>query len=74
MSKNTKVNNSNLTSRLGSTKGRFVGITTVNSRGQVTKYNAQVRGQSESYVTVFDRNRQEVSKLSKASIVSLSGV
>lgn len=62
------------TARLGSTKGRMVGLMTINAKGVVSKYNGQVLNQSEQFVTVRDRNKQKNFKISKNTIISLTGV
>lgn len=62
------------TTRLGSTKGRMVGIMTINAKGVVSKFNGQILNQSEQFVTVRDRNKQKNFKISKNTIISLTGV
>jgi hypothetical protein len=46
------------------TKGRFFGLYLTN--GEVL--NAQYRSQTESYITVFDRNQKTMRKLRKTSV------
>ena len=48
-------------------KGRFFGLKT--TAGEVL--NAQFRGESDSYVRVYDRNNRENRKFAKTSIASV---
>lgn len=54
--------------------GRFLGITTVNSRGKTAKFNGKVKSQSEQYVSVNDFISKKVCKIAKNSILSVSGI
>jgi len=65
---------SDFSARLAASRGRFVGITTETSKGGITKYNGQVVSQSDSYITVRDRNRKANFKLAKSTIVGVSGI
>ncbi len=49
------------------TKGRFFGLTTKNG-----VYNAQFRGETPSYVTIYDRNARKMRKFAKASLVAVN--
>ena len=62
------------TTRLNSSRGRFVGVMTINKKNIVSKYNGRVLSQSAQFVTVFDRNKNKAFKIAKNTIISLTGV
>lgn len=62
------------TARLNSSRGRFVGVMTINKKNVVSKYNGRVLSQSAQFVTVFDRNKKKAFKIAKNTIISLTGV
>jgi hypothetical protein len=50
------------------TKGRFFGLKTV--QGEV--YNAQFLGETNNYITIFDRNNRSNRRLAKTSLASVN--
>lgn len=62
------------TTRLESTKGKIIGLMTINAKNVVTRYNGQVLNQSAQFVTIRDRNRKQNFKIAKKNIISLTGV
>ena len=64
--KNTTSTVTNLINNIANTKGRFFGLYLTN--GEVL--NAQYRSQTNSYITVYDRNARLVRKLRKTSVAS----
>ena len=49
------------------TKGRFFGLQTRNET-----FNAQLRGQTPCYLTVFDRNKNRVRRIAKNSVMKVN--
>jgi hypothetical protein len=64
----TKTKMKLMTETLNSTKGRFFGITTT----QGDKVNAQLRGISNCYVTIYDRSSKTERKINKNSVASIT--
>lgn len=58
----------NLENTLKSTRGRFFTLSTT----QGEQFNAQNRGMTAKYVTVFDRNANRLRKIAKSSIACVS--
>ena len=54
--------------KMRESKGRFFGLTT--TQGNV--FNAQFRGETDQYVTVYDRNNYTNRKLAKTSVARVS--
>lgn len=70
--KNQNQSKSTLASRLGNSRGRFVGVTTANSGG-VRKFVGRIQSVSTRYVTMEDRNRGQV-KFAIGSVTAVRGV
>lgn len=66
MKTNTSTNNNtvNLFTRIANSKGRFFGLYLKNGE----KLNAQYRNQTNSYLTVYDRNSKVMRKFRKTSV------
>jgi hypothetical protein len=58
----------NIETTLKSTRGRFFTLSTK----QGERFNAQTRGMTAKYITVFDRNSNRVRKLAKSSVTNVS--
>ena len=67
-------NSQTFTQMFSKAGGRFVGITTVNSRGKESKFNGKIQSQSANYVSINDRNAKKVCKIAKNTILSVSGI
>lgn len=50
------------------TRGRFFGLKTI--QGEV--YNAQFLGETNNYITIFDRNNRSNRRLAKTSLASVN--
>jgi hypothetical protein len=64
--KNTSRTTTNLIENITNTKGRFFGLYLTN--GEVL--NVQYRSQTNSYITVYDRNSKTMRKLRKTSVAN----
>lgn len=62
--KTTSKTNSDVFTRIENSKGRFFGLYLKN--GDVL--NAQYRGSTNSYLTIYDRNTKMVRKIRKTSV------
>jgi hypothetical protein len=58
----------NIETTLKSTRGRFFTLSTK----QGEKFNAQARGMTKCYITVFDRNKNRLRKLAKSSVIGVN--
>ena len=63
--KTTTVQRTNIFQRIENTKGRFFGLYL--SSGE--KINAQYRSQTDSYLRIYDRNRQKNRMILKTTII-----
>lgn len=59
--------NNNIETTLNETRGRFFTLTT--KRGEV--FNAQKRGMTNKFVTVYDRNNDCLRRVAKNNIASI---
>ena len=59
--------NNNTLSALRNTKGRFFGLST-----KTETLNAQFRGETASYVKIFDRNANRMRRFHKNSLVKVN--
>jgi hypothetical protein len=66
--RNTTTNKktSALFDRIANTGGRFFGVTLQNGE----RINAQYRSQSDSYLTVYDRNQARLRRLLKSNVAT----
>lgn len=58
----------NIENTLKSTRGRFFTLSTK----QGERFNAQARGMTAKYITVFDRNKNRLRKLAKTSVIGVN--
>lgn len=58
----------NIENTLKSTRGRFFTLSTK----QGERFNAQARGMTAKYVTVFDRNKNRIRRLAKTSVIGVN--
>jgi hypothetical protein len=58
----------NIENTLKSTRGRFFTLSTK----QGERFNAQTRGMTNHYITVFDRNKNRIRRLAKTSVIGVN--
>lgn len=66
--KTTTTKQSSAIKSIANSKGRFFGLYT----NQGTVHNAQFIGQTDKYITVYDRNLRRNIKLAKTSVKSVN--